>query len=385
MTTAALGLLLLALQDPVPVCGSPWQEAVRLSVTDPRDVFEFDLDPTLLLQVVNIPHARVPSMGWEIVVVRKPAQGASRNLLYHSQYFHGPYPTDFLAWIKREGYFPDERGLEVYGTDFEIRGELIDAETAMDKDVAVFTAGRLIVSYRRLWPCPSMPAAGEPTFSRAYLTGGDVCFESPVPVDWEALARQTLHAFPLEDPPRDRLLTLGEATGSPILPFSAALPKTFEGLRFYLLTESGVRSIEPRELHGWVRYRDSPPARPELERFSGEVCMPVPAGLRDAGFVVSASYPVSWQTAPAALVRSGATTLVRLEEGASSLPPPGLDGGAVEVKSAHILYSTALPIRYLLVRRVAQCPSVCCEFTYDIYRWEPGLPVIASNTYGCDI
>jgi hypothetical protein len=33
----------------------------------------------------------------------------------------------------------------------------------------------------------------------------------------------------------------------------------------------------------------------------------------------------------------------------------------------------------MLVRRADSCSYICCQSTYDVYRWEPGLPVLASN------
>jgi len=113
--------------------------------------------------------------------------------------------------------------------------------------------------------------------------------------------------------------------------------------------------------------------------------LPPPPGIQDAGFVVAINYTVAWNRVPAALVRSDSAILVRLENGASRLPPPGLDGGANEPKTAYILSGAGLPAKYLFVRRLDRCPDVCCEFAYDIYRWEAGLPVLASNTYGCDL
>jgi hypothetical protein len=38
------------------------------------------------------------------------------------------------------------------------------------------------------------PGPGEPTFSRAYLSPDGLCFDSPVNLDWEAMARREFKA-----------------------------------------------------------------------------------------------------------------------------------------------------------------------------------------------
>jgi hypothetical protein len=173
--------------------------------------------------------------------------------------------------------------------------------------------------------------------------------------------------------------------GNSALPFSAALPAALRRLRFYLISETGVRPIVPQRLRGFVRYLYQPPARAELDAFYGQVCLPTPRGVRDAGFVAASRVPLSWRKGPATLVRSGSATLVQLRSGRSPLPAPRFNGEAAEVKAAYILSSPELATQYLLVRRVADSPKSNCGLTYDIYRWEPGLPVVASNAYDCDV
>lgn len=200
------------------------------------------------------------------------------------------------------------------------------------------------------------------------------------------MARQELKAFPFDDPPRDQLLSRSRM-GVSTFEFSVDLPETLRRRHFYLVAETGSRPILPQRLLGFVQYRFHPPAEPVLEAFYGRICLPVPDAVHDAGFVATSSVPLSWQQAPATLFPSGSATLVRLESGSSALPAPGLDAGRIEVKTAHILSSAELAAKYLFVRRVPdpECLKLCCEFTYDVYRWEPGLPVVASNAYGCDI
>jgi len=235
------------------------------------------------------------------------------------------------------------------------------------------------------WLSAAPPEHDEPAFVRAYLKPEGLCFESPVDLDWEAMARRELKAFPIENPPSEELLKHRSEMGDSTITFSAALPAALKRLHFYLIAETGPRPIVPERLRGSVRYRFKPPARPELDVFYGEVCLSAPKAVHDAGFVAASGVPLSWRKAPAALVRSGRVTLVRLPNGTSPLPAPGFNKDAAGVRTAYVLSSPGVATRYLFVRRVADSPESNCEHTYDVYRWEPGLPVIASNAYNCDI
>lgn len=226
------------------------------------------------------------------------------------------------------------------------------------------------------------PQSDEPTFTRTFLKRDRLCFESPVELDWEAMARRELKGFPIDRPSMAEIRKQKWEWG---VIFSADLPNALEGLQFHLVTEMGVQPIVPESLQGVVRYNLLKPDDPKLEGFHGQVCLAIPEDVREAGFVATSRVPLTWQKTPATLVRSGATTMVRLQQGASSLPPPRYDKTAIVIKSASILSSTALSTRYLFVRRLGDPDSVPCEFIYDIYRWEPGLPVVESNSYGCDV
>jgi hypothetical protein len=231
------------------------------------------------------------------------------------------------------------------------------------------------------------PGPGEPTFSRAYIRDwfnrDSLCFDSP-DVDWEAIARREFKEFPVDNPPQDELPKhTTEAGRSSYFTFSAALPDALSGLHFYLITETGTRPIVPKRLFGIIQYPSFTPDKFDPPVFTGMICLPVPNGLGDAGFVATSKVPLSWQKEPATLVRSGSTTRVRLQSGFAILPPPGITEKPIEVKTAYILSSTELTTKYLLVRRVVD--PTFGEFTYDIYRWQKGLPVIASNPHGCDI
>jgi hypothetical protein len=229
------------------------------------------------------------------------------------------------------------------------------------------------------------PVSAEPTFTRAHLPSypDRLCFESPVELDWEAIARRELKSFPIDNPSLEDLRQAWTAYSD--LLFKADLPGTLKRMHFYLLTEKGPQRIVPEQLVGHVRYNFPTKDKPKLAGFHGEICLPRPKGVDDAGFVAASKVPLSWQTKPAALVRSGSTTRVQLESGSAILPPPGLNESATRVKAAYILSSPGLATQYVLVRRVSDPQKVDCEFIYDIYRWTKGLPVVASSAHGCDI
>src|SRR5215218_8407724 len=55
--------------------------------------------------------------------------------------------------------------------------------------------------------------ASDPMFSRAKLTADRLCFDSPMNVDWQALARQEFDLFPLEEgPPLEQLAARANLT-----------------------------------------------------------------------------------------------------------------------------------------------------------------------------
>lgn len=229
------------------------------------------------------------------------------------------------------------------------------------------------------------PVPSEPAFSRASLRDYPerVCFDSPVDLDWEAIARRELKSFPIDNPSLEDLRHAWMSHSD--LMFSTGLPDPLTRLHYYLITETGPQSIVPEQLVGRVQYNFSRTGKPELQGFYGEICLPIPNGVEDAGFVAASKVPLSWQTEPAALVRSGSATRVRLQSGSAILPPPGFNESAVAVKAAYILSGTGLATKYVLVRRVSDPDKADCELIYDIYRWQKGLPVIASSAHGCDV
>lgn len=113
--------LLSALSTWAPVTppaqdSTPFTVALRFDVTDTTAVFERALDDSLVLRVT-----REGALGWIVSVVRRSAGPDQPNLLYHSPQWHGPYPTDVLAWSFKSHFFPDERLLPVCGYPYEIR------------------------------------------------------------------------------------------------------------------------------------------------------------------------------------------------------------------------------------------------------------------------
>ena len=225
----------------------------------------------------------------------------------------------------------------------------------------------------------SMP--GEPTFSGAYLSLDRLCFDSPIPVDWEALARRELKASEREVLRQEQLEPHMFWDDSTFM-FTADVPEDFRPLHFYLLTERGIQPITPEGLRVWgtINYhRYAAAASPTEEVVHGEVCLPVPPAVEDAGFVAAVARPVEWQLFPATIDRSGSRTLVRRPNGDWTLPSTGHDTYDTEVRAAYVFSAAGLPAQYLLVRRAESCPPICCRFPYDVYRWEPGLPVLASN------
>jgi hypothetical protein len=104
----------------------------------------------LIVRVERQVDAKGTVMGWYLAVYRIPATTESRNLLYHSLAWHGPYPTDLLAWIHQRDYYPDDRTLPVYGWPYELHLRCRSCETAGDSTAVHFTAGTVEVGWRRL-------------------------------------------------------------------------------------------------------------------------------------------------------------------------------------------------------------------------------------------
>jgi hypothetical protein len=124
---------------------------IRFPVTDTTRVFEHSLDSGLVISVFRQADADWRHMGWWVAVMRTPApDDNSFNLLYHSRYWHGPYPTDLYAWHYGKTRFPNERILPVYGYPYELRVRCPGCKTAGQGQDAHFMEGIVEVGWRRL-------------------------------------------------------------------------------------------------------------------------------------------------------------------------------------------------------------------------------------------
>ena len=129
---------------------APPERTLRFDVTDPRETITLEIDPTLLLRVVRISHSRVAHFGWEVQVVEAGAVFSDHNLLRRGIPSTGPHPSDVLAWLSRDRYFPDDRRLLLPGYPYEIRIRLIQCRTERLGEDAGFVSGTVEVTWRRL-------------------------------------------------------------------------------------------------------------------------------------------------------------------------------------------------------------------------------------------
>lgn len=144
-------LLTVSLAHPIAVfADEPADRAIRFEVTDPRPLITWTIDSTLQVRAVRISHADVPHFGWEVQVVEGAASASSKNVLRGRSFSGGPHPSDVLAWLSREQYFPDYRTLPVPGYPYELRIRLIDCRTDLVGDTVGFVSGSVEVSWRRL-------------------------------------------------------------------------------------------------------------------------------------------------------------------------------------------------------------------------------------------
>lgn len=212
----------------------------------------------------------------------------------------------------------------------------------------------------------SEPAS--PTWLRAFLMDGEVCFEPPQAINWEKAAEQSFRRFPLQSPDRDALAAQwNEVTRSSMFQYSAPLPDGLSGSDYTLLAEAGLQTIHPRHLRGEVLYKlDRPDAAPKAPMLSGYVCGVADAPVSDAGFVTKRS-------------------LQRGEPYNSPVPPAEDEPSAV--KAAFTVVDGANGDTFLFVRRAsdAACSGLCCEYSYDLFSMKPELTRVLANAYSCDL
>jgi hypothetical protein len=147
------------IQRLMPTAGATsqgWQN-IRIPLLQDSKNISRGISPELQLRLVRVPNVHLDDIGWSIGVFRRPVGVESRNLLYRSQYFHGPYPTDVLAWSSHAKHFPDERLLPVYGFPWEVRIRILNAVTERVGEDFHFTSGELEVGWRKL-PRPNPPS-----------------------------------------------------------------------------------------------------------------------------------------------------------------------------------------------------------------------------------
>jgi hypothetical protein len=116
------------------------------------------LDTHLVLRADRHLHRNGTYMGWTVAVVNRD-DPSRRNLLLRSIAFHGPHPSQALAWMHMQQYYPDQRDLPVYGEPYELRIVCTECATAGDSAREHFTGGHITVLWRKL-PAPNPPPVG---------------------------------------------------------------------------------------------------------------------------------------------------------------------------------------------------------------------------------
>lgn len=85
--------------------------------------------------------------GVNVAVVEVGVGRDSFNLLYHSDQWHGPYPTQASAWQVAEGYFPNSRWVCVRGYPVEVHITIENPKVKKVGDQAVFQDGKLVLAW----------------------------------------------------------------------------------------------------------------------------------------------------------------------------------------------------------------------------------------------
>jgi hypothetical protein len=139
---APVGAALLGLSQPRRGESS----AIMIDLLDDRRVVSQVMTPQLLLRLENV-SAGNERWGWEVQVLRRPVSIDSRNLIHQTP--HGPGPSDVLAWQVAENSFPNERLVDVKGYPITVRIQLIEPRVSGKGADALFTSGRLRVSWEQ--------------------------------------------------------------------------------------------------------------------------------------------------------------------------------------------------------------------------------------------
>jgi len=236
------------------------------------------------------------------------------------------------------------------------------------------------------------------TFTRAYIRGNAIDFESPIAVDWEATARRHYGAARLANPARDEIRKYWREVSGATFEYDIPVPERFRGGYFYLIAESGSGFLQLTKLIGSVSYdSDEQATRISPPSFSGTVRGVGSGSLRpaDAGFVVySAARPTvtridglasRTQEPRLSVVQNGNENVFTLMERGRTLVIDRKPVKYPTLQSASVLtFGTAT---YLFIRWApdTNCIEACCEHAYSLYRIDAGAKTVLENFYDCDV
>ena len=235
-------------------------------------------------------------------------------------------------------------------------------------------------------------------FTPAYLRSGDVEFDTPLDVDWEALARNHYGSAKLTNPDRDEIRRRwSEVTGA-TFEFDASLPPLFKSGTFYLIAESGSGFLEPTQLKGTVTYQsDEAATQISAPTFYGTVLTAVNPRPADAGFIVYSPVRRTVTKIEGLRNRTQEPRLSVRQEGNENIFTLTDRGKMIVVgrKPAKypVLQSATLfrfgqgDTAYLAIRWVPDkdCIEACCEHAYSLYRISDVAELVLENFYDCDV
>lgn len=91
----------------------------------------------------------VPESDGELRIEVVEADGGpdAVNLLYHSDQWHGPYPTHVYAWHVAKRYFPNSRWVCVTGYPIEVHITLKHPKVKTGTEEPVFVSGKVAVAW----------------------------------------------------------------------------------------------------------------------------------------------------------------------------------------------------------------------------------------------
>jgi hypothetical protein len=119
--------------------------SMSFSLVDKRELITQDISDELLLRIVKDRRGA----GWDVSVVKKPFDKKSSNLLYHSPDWHGPYPSQIMAWQIAEKYFPNERKISTRDYPYDLIIVLTDPVIDGQSRESKFVSGNATVYWKR--------------------------------------------------------------------------------------------------------------------------------------------------------------------------------------------------------------------------------------------